>query len=187
MAVTEINLETGRNSRPALVKVWDIAVRLFHWYLVIAFAVAWLSADEWDRLHELAGYFIAGLIVFRLVWGIIGTRHARFSDFIVGPTTLINYLRDSLLHRAKRYLGHNPAGGAMVIALLVSLIVVSASGVAMISNAYWGIEWVEEIHEASAVLTLVFVFLHVAGVIFSSISHKENLVRSMFTGKKKPL
>jgi cytochrome b len=187
MAVAEINLETGRNSRPALVRVWDIAVRLFHWSLVIAFAVAWLSADEWDRLHELAGYFIAGLIAFRLVWGIIGTRHARFSDFVVGPTTLINYLRDSLLHRAKRYLGHNPAGGAMVIALLLSLIVVSATGVAMTSNAFWGIEWVEEIHEAKATFTLVFVFLHVAGVIFSSISHKENLIRSMFTGKKKPL
>ena len=187
MTVVENNLEAGRKSRPALVKVWDIAVRLFHWSLVMAFAVAWLSADEWDRLHKLAGYFIAGLIAFRIVWGIVGSRHAKFSDFIVGPSALINYLQDNLLHRAKRYLGHNPAGGVMIVALLLSLIVITVSGIAMASNAFWGIEWVENVHEVSATLTLVFVIFHVAGVIFSSISHKENLVRSMFTGKKRPL
>ena len=187
MTVVENNPEAGRNLRPVSVKVWDVAVRLFHWSLVISFLVAWLSADEWDRLHELFGYFIAALIAFRVIWGVIGTKHAKFSGFIVGPTTLINYLQDSMLQRAKRYLGHNPAGGAMIIALLFTLSVVAGSGFAMTTDMFFGIEWVEEVHEVSATLTLVFIFLHVAGVIFSSISHKENLVRSMFTGKKAPL
>lgn len=110
------------------VKVWDPLVRLFHWSLVIAFVTAYITGDELEDVHVLAGYFISGLVVFRLIWGFVGTKHARFSDFVFRPPTVIAYLKDMLAFRAKRYIGHNPAGGAMVIALLLSLSMATLSG-----------------------------------------------------------
>lgn len=110
------------------IKVWDPLVRLFHWSLVAAFVIAYLTGDELEDIHVLAGYFIAGLVVFRLIWGVIGTQHARFSDFVFRPATVIAYLKDILALRARRYIGHNPAGGAMVIALLISLSLATLSG-----------------------------------------------------------
>jgi cytochrome b len=187
MTITDNTHEAGRTERPAEVKVWDIAVRLFHWSLISAFAIAWLSADEWDQLHEVAGYMVGGLIAFRLIWGVIGSKYARFSDFVYKPSTITKYMRDIWFNKTKRYLGHNPAGGAMIIALLLALAAVTASGIAMTLDMFWGMEWVEEIHEASANLTLLLAALHVAGVIYSSIAHRENLVRSMITGFKRRL
>ena len=144
-----INTEADRVSRSAKVKVWDIAVRTFHWSLVTFFAVAWVTGDEWDRVHEISGYIVGGLIAFRLIWGLIGTKHARFSDFVVKPSVVIDYLRDSIYFRAKRYLGHNPAGGAMIIALILSIITVTVTGIAMTTNTFWGLKWMEELHEIS--------------------------------------
>lgn len=103
------------------IKVWDPLVRIFHWSLVVAFTVAYLTEDEWQQLHVLAGYTVAGLVAFRLIWGFVGTKHARFSDFVFSPATILAYLKDMLYFRARRYIGHNPAGGAMVIALLIAL------------------------------------------------------------------
>lgn len=110
------------------IKVWDPLVRLFHWSLVLAFAVAYITEDEWENLHVWAGYSVAALVAFRVVWGIIGTRHARFGDFIFRPATVIAYLKDMAALRARRYIGHNPAGGAMVLALLLSLAMTTLSG-----------------------------------------------------------
>ncbi|MCW8841693.1 MAG: cytochrome b/b6 domain-containing protein [Gammaproteobacteria bacterium] len=103
------------------IKVWDPLVRIFHWTLVVAFFTAYFTEDEWLDIHVLAGYTVAGLIAFRLVWGFVGTKHARFSDFVFSPLTTLNYLKDLFALRAKRYIGHNPAGGAMVITLLLAL------------------------------------------------------------------
>ncbi|MFO7593430.1 MAG: cytochrome b/b6 domain-containing protein [Pseudomonadota bacterium] len=103
------------------IKVWDSLVRIFHWSLVAAFAVAYLTEDEWMAVHVPAGYTVAGLVVFRIIWGFVGTKHARFRDFVFSPATTLGYLKDMLTFRAKRYLGHNPAGGAMVMALLIAL------------------------------------------------------------------
>ncbi len=181
------------------VKVWDPLVRIFHWSLVVAFFVAYFTEDELLDLHVLAGYTVAGLVAFRLVWGLVGPRHARFSDFVYPPGEVFGYLGDLLRSRARRYLGHSPAGGAMVIALLAMLVVVSISGVAVYALeegagplAPWlaggGEELedvVEEIHEIASNLTLVLVILHIAGVLLSSRVHGENLVRAMFTGYKK--
>ncbi|MCF6320273.1 MAG: cytochrome b/b6 domain-containing protein [Rhizobiaceae bacterium] len=167
------------------VKVWDIAVRLFHWSLVASFVVAWLTADEWDWLHEVSGYTIGGLLLFRFIWGVIGTKHARFSDFIYGPMSILRYLRQTVVRKARRYIGHNPAGGAMVLALLLSLVVITITGIAMTSQTYWGVEWIEELHEISANLILILIALHIVGVIYSSFEHRENLVRSMITGWKR--
>ena len=111
-----------------VIRVWDPLVRLFHWSLVLAFAVAYLSGDEESDIHIYAGYIILGLLVFRLLWGFVGTRFARFSDFIYSPQAIIKYSKDLFSGKPKHYLGHNPAGGAMIIALLLSLIVVTYSG-----------------------------------------------------------
>lgn len=179
----------GRVLRPATpakeVRVWDIAVRIFHWGLVAAFVTAYASAEEWGALHQTAGFTAMGLVVFRLLWGLIGTRHARFADFIYRPKTVLTFLKDSLKLRAKRYLGHNPAGGAMVIALLLDLAVITGSGFMMTTDTFWGQHWVKEIHELAVNGGLVLVALHLAGVVLASFEHRENLVRSMVTGKKR--
>lgn len=110
------------------IKVWDPLVRIFHWTLVAAFTTAYLTEDEWQDLHVLAGYTVAGLVAFRLIWGFIGPKHARFSDFVFSPSTVIGYLKDMVAFRARRYIGHNPAGGIMVVALLFSLAMTTLSG-----------------------------------------------------------
>ena len=110
------------------IKVWDPLVRLFHWTLVAAFTIAYITEDDWQDIHVYAGYIVAGLIAFRLLWGLVGPQHARFSDFVFSPATVIAYIKDMFSLRAKRYLGHNPAGGAMVIALLLSLAATTLSG-----------------------------------------------------------
>ncbi|RKZ62274.1 MAG: cytochrome B [Gammaproteobacteria bacterium] len=110
------------------IRVWDPLVRLFHWSLVLSFTVAYLSGDENSDIHIYAGYIIAGLITFRLIWGFIGSQHARFSDFLYSPQTIIDYLKSMLSRQPKHYLGHNPAGGAMILALMLGLVVTTYSG-----------------------------------------------------------
>jgi len=113
------------------VRVWDPLVRIFHWSLVAAFAIAWLTGDEESRPHELAGYAVIGLVLVRAVWGFIGTRYARFSDFVYRPATVVGYAREMLSGKPKHYLGHNPLGGMMVLALLVSLLAAGITGLAL--------------------------------------------------------
>jgi cytochrome b len=162
------------------VKVWDPFVRVFHWSLVLAYALAWASGEESAVLHERVGYFILALIGLRVVWGLIGPPHARFGDFLFGPARTLGYLRSLLSGRPEHYLGHNPAGGWMVIALLLSLIAAGASGVMIAGeDDLW-----EEIHEGLANLTLLLVVVHVSGVVFASLLHHENLVKAMLTGSK---
>lgn len=181
------------------VKVWDPLVRVFHWSLVLAFAVAYLSEDEWLDLHTTAGYVVVGLVAFRLVWGVVGTRHARFSDFVVSPRRTLAYLGKALRLRAARYLGHNPAGGAMILLLLFSLTMTAFGGMGIyaieegagpLAGLLGGLghgweEFFEETHEVFANLTLLLVGLHVMGVLVTSLAHKENLVRAMWTGRKR--
>jgi len=110
------------------IRVWDPLVRIFHWGLVLAFTVAYLSGDEESSLHIYSGYVVLWLIAFRVLWGLVGSRYARFSDFVYSPGTVIQYLKDLIAKKPKHYIGHNPAGGAMVIAMLLCLFVVSVSG-----------------------------------------------------------
>jgi cytochrome b len=180
------------------IKVWDPLVRIFHWGLVVMFITAYATEDELMTLHIYAGYSILGLLAFRLVWGLIGTRHARFSDFVRPPREALAYIKDMAALRAKRYLGHNPAGGLMIMALLASLLLTTLTGLGaygvegggpltgVLSGAGgFAKEAFEEVHEFFSNLTLLLVLIHVAGVILGSILHGENLVRAMFTGTKK--
>src|SRR5262249_24991062 len=120
--------DAGRAVRPAQVKVWDPLVRVFHWSLVTSFAFAFLTGDEWRRAHITAGYVVAGLIGFRLLWGLVGPRYARFTSFVRGPGETLIYLRHALALQTRRHLGHNPAGGAMIVVLLVSIGAIAATG-----------------------------------------------------------
>ena len=180
------------------IKVWDPIVRVFHWTLVAAFFLAYITEDEVMIVHAYAGYTITGLLAVRIIWGLIGTRHARFSDFVYSPQTVINYIKDLFTFKAKRYLGHNPAGGWMIVLLIVSLVATTATGLVVYATEehagpllayvsgmpHWMEEAFEEVHEFFANFTLFLVFVHVAGVLIESILHQENLVRSMFNGKK---
>ncbi|MCK9532944.1 MAG: cytochrome b/b6 domain-containing protein [Gammaproteobacteria bacterium] len=179
------------------VKVWDLFVRVFHWSLVGAFVVAWFSEDV-QRLHVLSGYTVAGLVLSRIVWGFIGSRHARFSDFVPTAGEFIDYMKAMLRGRPPHYTGHNPAGGAMIIALLASLLFTALSGIATYGSEGKGPlvglmsslgkdagGAIEEVHEFFANLTVLLVGLHVAGVIAGSLLHRENLIRAMVTGRKR--
>ena len=178
-------ISSGKQRQDGKIRVWDPLVRIFHWSLVGGFAVAYITADEWDKAHELVGYIIAGLIAFRLFWGLVGSRHARFSDFLYRPSTIVAFIKDSLAMKGKRYVGHNPAGGAMVVALLLAIVGIAATGYMMTLDMFWGAEWVEDAHEILVNGTLLLIILHVVGVILASFEHKENLVRSMITGLKR--
>lgn len=165
--------------------VWDLPVRIFHWTLVGLFAAAWYTAGENGRLHAFIGYALLGLIVFRVYWGFVGTRHALFRDFVTSPFTILAYLRDLFAGRARHYLGHNPAGGAMVMALLLGLSAVTATGALLLTRHFFGVEWMEHLHEWLAYGVLLLVPLHILGVIISSRLHGENLIGAMLTGYKR--
>ena len=180
------------------VKVWDPLVRIFHWTLVACFTIAFITEDDWITLHSFGGYTIGVLLLIRIAWGLIGTRYARFSNFIYSKEVTIGYLKDIVAFRPKHYLGHNPAGGAMVIALLLSLIATVVTGMSVYGanefsgpmaelwagSSHFTGEVLEGLHEFFANFTLLLVIAHVVGVILASFQHGENLVRSMFTGLK---
>lgn len=185
--MTAVNnaIEAGGETPPATIKVWDPFVRVFHWSLAILFVVAYATGDEIEQIHIAAGYAIAALIALRIGWGFVGPRHARFRNFVRPPRDVLAYLRDVVLLRAPRYLGHNPAGGAMVVALLVMLAATCMTGYMMTTDLFWGAEWIEEVHETLANLTVALIALHIVGVLIASFEYRENLVKAMVTGRKR--
>lgn len=176
---------TGSATLPVTVKVWDPFVRVFHWSLVALVLVAFATGDDFERIHIAAGYAILGLIGLRVVWGFIGPRYARFGDFVRSPRDVSAYLHDVARSRAPRYLGHNPAGGAMILILVAMLLLTGGTGYMMTTDAFWGSKWVEDVHEVLANLTLALIGIHVVGVIVSSLLHGENLIMAMLTGRKR--
>jgi cytochrome b len=179
------SIDAGCTQRPAEVRVWDRIVRTFHWSLFALFAIAFYTRDKWEQIHIAVGYAIFALVLVRVLWGFWGTAHARFHDFLYSPRTIVRFLVDTARFRARRYLGHNPAGGAMVVALLLVLTVICGSGVLMTLDFFWGVQWIELIHETATYAMLALIALHVAGVILASIEHRENLITSMITGRKR--
>ncbi|MFV2060018.1 MAG: cytochrome b/b6 domain-containing protein [Gammaproteobacteria bacterium] len=180
------------------IKVWDIAVRLFHWSLVISFLSCFLTEDS-SRLHIYSGYFIIVLILCRIIWGFIGSKYARFSDFIVKPKVAIDYLHDIRKNTNARFLGHNPAGAAMIVVLIVAVISTCITGVLLygiddhagplaflFSGEHEYLEnLVEEVHELFSNFTVALIVIHISGVIIAGKQHNENLVKSMINGYKK--
>ena len=165
--------------------VWDLPTRLFHWLLASTFAGAWLTADSerWIDVHVALGYIFAGLIAFRVLWGFIGTRYARFSSFVAGPQAVKRYLGSIIAFRPERHVGHNPAGGWAVLALLGLGAITALTGY-LNFNDYGG-HWLEELHEGAASAMLALVFVHIGAVVLSSFIHGENLVKAMVTGFKR--
>ncbi len=178
------------------VYVWDRFVRLFHWSLVVGFTIAYLTEDDLLTVHVWAGYTVGALVVARVIWGFVGPEHARFSDFIYDPVTTLRYMRDLVLFRAERHLGHSPGGGAMVIALLALLAATVVTGLIVYggdqqAGPLAGMfsketgEAMEEVHEVIANITLAFVLAHIAAVVLACSVFKENLIRAIITGYKR--
>lgn len=177
--------------------IWDVPTRLFHWLFALSFAVAWLTSenDQWLSVHTFFGYLMLGLLGFRLIWGVAGGHYARFTSFLYSPITGLAYLRQVLSGSGARYIGHNPAGSQAVYLLLALGLAVCVTGmftqggeeqqgaVAGLVSVAMGII-IKEGHEITAILMLLLVFGHLAGVAVESWLHKENLPRSMVTGMK---
>ena len=164
--------------------VWDMPVRVFHWALALCFAGAWLTSESeyWKLWHVSFGYSMALLIAFRLVWGLVGTRYARFMQFVRGAAAVKAYFISYLQGKPQHHVGHNPAGALAILAIIGTVLVTVASGYAAYEEI--GGDWLSEIHEAMASLLMGIVVLHIAAVLLTSVFHKENLVRAMLTGKK---
>ena len=185
------------------IRVWDPFIRLSHWLVAVAVIWDWLT-DEPLWLHTWLGYMAALLVVLRVVWGFVGPGNARFVSFITGPRTVFDYLAGLVRFSSKRYLGHSPAGGAMIVALLLMIAATTVTGMATLaaaegqgplSSLIANLERpprvpgqkrpplpIKEVHDVLAQVTMVLVGLHVIGVVLASFAHRENLVRSMITG-----
>lgn len=164
--------------------VWDLPTRTFHWMLAACFVGAFTTGDSerWRDLHVMFGYTMLILIAFRVLWGFAGTRYARFSSFAFGPGRVSGYLRSLLGNRPEHHVGHNPAGSWAIWLLLGLALAASLTGYAAYNEL--GGEWLEELHEGAANAMLAVVLAHIAGVIVSSLCHRENLVAGMITGRK---
>ena len=166
------------------VLVWDVPTRIFHWLLALSFAGAFLTAEleRYRDVHVMLGYTVLGLVAFRLLWGLIGTRYARFWSFAYGPSSVLRYIKALFTRAPQHHVGHNPAGSWAIYALLVLSLLAGASGYAAYNDI--GGHWMEDAHEAMANTLLAVVFVHIAGALVSSLLHRENLLRSMITGYK---
>jgi cytochrome b len=167
------------------IRVWDPIVRVGHWLLALTVLFAWLTRHRPGPWHEWIGYASLAIIAARLVWGWRASGHARFADFVRGPRETLAYTRALLGGREPRTLGHNPLGGWMIIALLVTATIVGASGWLYTTDRFWGVEWVETLHRRSTNVLWTLVGLHVAGVLYTSLRHRENLAGSMLHGRKR--
>jgi cytochrome b len=167
------------------VRVWDPFVRVFHWGVAAAFVVAYFSHGGYLAVHRVAGYAIAALVVSRVLWGFVGSPHARFADFVPGPRKLIGYMGRLVRGREARHLGHNPAGGVMIVVLLVLLAALCATGVVLDTPGFRDDRNLQEVHELLTDATLACIALHVAGVAHASWRQRENLVAAMISGRKR--
>ena len=168
-----------------MVRVWDWPLLAYHWALAFFVLLAWVTPNKYDTLHRIAGYIVLGLIVFRLGWGFVGTRYSRFRNLMLVFRAMPRYLRNLRHGNTGRYLGLNPAGAAMLVAMLLLLAISTISGWMQVTVRFFGVWWVEEIHLYSSNAVIVLVVLHVLGVLLTCVLRKENLVRSMITGWKR--
>ncbi len=167
------------------VKVWDIAVRLCHWGLALCILANLTFVEEGDDIHQYIGYSAAGIVAFRFIWGFVGTRYARFSDFFPTPKRLITHSKQLINRQADTHLGHNPFGALMMFALWSVVIGLGVTGYLMGTEQFWGDERLEEIHELLANSLIPLIALHVISAVAMSFISKNNLIAAMITGNKK--
>ena len=174
-----------RDPTEATVRVWDRAVRMLHWTLVVAVALSALGLVALFGVHQPAGYVALAAVLARIAWGAFGSRYARFTQFVRGPRTALRYARDVAAGREPRFIGHNPLGGWMVVALMLCVIGLALTGWLYSTDAFFGDETLERVHLALAWMLLGLVVAHVSGVLFTSLRHRENLLAAMFSGAKR--
>lgn len=170
---------------PRTIAVWDLPLRLWHWALAICVLAAWFTPTVYDRLHRIVGYTVLGLLAFRLVWGFLGSRYSRFRMVGVRLRAAPGYLWNLRRGMTGRYIGLNPAGTLMLVALLASLAVSTITGAMSVTVTFFGVWWVEDTHHYSSDAVIVLVVLHVVGVVLMGILQRENLIRAMITGRKR--
>lgn len=166
------------------VQVWDLPLRLWHWALAILVLVAWVTPNVFDRLHRLAGYSVIALLAFRVIWGFAGTRYARFGKLGVRLRAAPRFIWNLRRGITGRYIGLNPAGTVMLVALLLTLAVSAITGAMEVTVTFFGVWWVEDTHAYASDAVIILVGLHVLGVIAVGLLQRQNLVRAMFTGRK---
>ncbi|MEZ5845950.1 MAG: cytochrome b/b6 domain-containing protein [Geminicoccaceae bacterium] len=166
------------------IRVWDPAVRIFHWTLAVAFAANALFVDDDGDLHQWIGWMVVSLVLFRIVWGLSGSKHARFSDFPPSVSRALGQLREIARGEKRIHTGHTPLGAWMIYNLLLTMLVIGASGYLMTTDMFWGVEWPEEVHEAAVTWAEISVVLHIVAVVLESWRTRVNLPRAMLTGYK---
>jgi len=170
---------------PANRIIWDPVVRLFHWTLALAFLLNYFVLEEGEEVHEWVGYYCLAILVVRVVWGFVGPRNARFSDFFPTPSRVRHHLTLLRHGRIEEHDGHNPLGGLMILALMTCVALTGITGWMLELDAFWGEDWAEELHEVTANLTMLLVLVHVSAVLLFSWLGPVNLVRTMITGRRK--
>ena len=182
--MTEMSQQLPDEPVQTRILVWDIPTRIFHWILVLCFVVAYLTSESerWQLWHITAGYIFGVLLLFRLFWGVVGSRYARFSQFVRGPREVLAYLGSLLTRSPEHFTGHNPAGALAIVGILSLGLLTVLTGWASFND--YG-DWIGELHEGIVNVLLFIIGIHVVGVLISSVLHRENLVRAMINGYKR--
>lgn len=167
------------------VAVWDLPLRLWHWALAASVLAAWFTPTVYDGLHRIVGYTVLALLAFRLLWGVWGSRYSRFRMVGVRLRAAPRYLWNLRRGMTGRYIGLNPAGTLMLVALLLSLAVSAISGALSVTVTFFGVWWIEDTHAVASDAVMVLVVLHVVGVVLMGLLQRENLIRAMITGRKR--
>ena len=170
---------------PRTVEVWDLPLRLWHWALAASILAAWITPTVYDSLHRIVGYTVLALLAFRLVWGFWGSRYSRFRMVGVRLRAAPGYLWNLRRGITGRYIGLNPAGTLMLVALLLSIAVSAITGALSVTVTFFGIWWIEDTHAVASDAVIVLAVVHVAGVVLMGLLQRENLIRAMFTGRKR--
>lgn len=177
---------SGRESARNVI-VWDPLVRLIHWLLALTILLNGTVVDDESKLHEWVGYAALGLVALRLLWAVIGPKHARFSAFPPSPLRAIRHIRAILQGERIVHLSHNPLGALMAYNIWLTVIMLGLTGYMMTTIQFFGVDWVEEVHELAFNWLVLSVALHVAGVAFDSWYSGVNLLRAMVNGRKRIL
>ncbi|BDI03815.1 cytochrome b/b6 domain-containing protein [Sphaerotilus microaerophilus] len=167
------------------IRVWDRFVRVFHWSLVSCVLVNYFLVDDGETLHQWIGYAASALVVMRIVWGFIGSRYARFADFFPTPARLRRHVQAIRAGRADTHPGHNPLGALMMLALMALVLALAVTGFMQTLDAFWGEEWLQELHEVIASALILLATLHAAAAIVMGRIERTNLVAAMITGVKR--